>query len=65
MLVGQGLYKSLTAYIEFLCGLIQFIQHGLSEIHIDTLNRRHYLALVGEIGGYVFSPIRQSCDRFS
>jgi hypothetical protein len=53
----QGLDDSLAADVQFSRGLIQFIEHGNSKIHIDALNGRHHLALSGEKARDVLAAI--------
>src|ERR1700730_9834737 len=63
-LAGQRFDHGLTADVQFLCCVVQLLQHRRGEIHIDPLDRRHHTARIHEKTRDVFSIIRKTRDGF-
>src|SRR5664280_801506 len=56
-LPDQRLDDGLTAHVEVLSSLIQFLQHAGSNVHIDALNRLNHAALAFEETGNILALI--------
>jgi hypothetical protein len=62
-LPDERLDYGLTAHVQVLRGLIQFLQHAGSDIHIHALNRLDHAALALEEMRNVLALIGQSRNR--
>jgi AAA domain len=63
-LADQRFDHGLTADVQFLCRVVQFLQHRRGEIHVAPLDRRHHTARIREKTRDVFSLIRKTRDGF-
>ena len=59
-LPDQGLDYRLAANVQFLCRVIQFVQHRRRKVYIHPLNWTHYLPRVCEKTRDVLSPIGEA-----
>jgi len=60
----EQLNKSLSADMEFPGRLIQFFYNVMVEINPHALKRRHHLAFVSEVRGYIASFVCELSYRF-
>jgi hypothetical protein len=56
-LPDKRLDDSLAAHVEVPSGIIQFRQHGRSDVHVDALNRLNHATLAFKEFGNVLSSI--------
>jgi hypothetical protein len=61
-LADECLDDGLAADVQFQGGLIEFLQHGRGEVHVDALDRRHHPAPIREIARHVLAPVRHPGD---
>lgn len=54
----------LPAHIHFLDQMVKFFQHVIRKIYVDAAYRRHHLAAVREVRGYISALISHFGDFF-
>src|SRR5262249_12320289 len=64
-LSDEGFNDCLSADVELSCCCIEFIEHLLAKVDVDSLDRWHHLARVRKILRYILSPVGELCNDFS